>query len=434
MKYILGIDLGTSYFKFGLYDENLNLKGLGRVTVEKDTGSGDLCELPSERFINLIKEGINQACEKANISADKINAIGYSSQASSFILLDKHDNVLTPLVLWPDTRAKDLYPEVVQLWHEKDFLQTTGMGIEPSPELCINKLLWFKRNKPQIWHQTTSVLTISDYLVYLFTGQKAGDMGTTSLLGLMECQTGKWWDKAFDILKIDKQLFAPRFRVGTKIENTCKNAEELFGIKTGTSFYIGSLDHHIAALGAGLGKTADMSESTGTVLACVNFTNSYKPEKNICISPWKGNHYCQLTFDSNGAVSLEWYQKNFAGKYSIAELTKTAEEAGSSLGLKAKPMAFNYKFIEDAFEGINKTHAHGHFMYALMESTANTLNKLINKLCPDKKPKKIVATGGGAKSELWLQIKTQISVCGFLKTNCPEPATLGAAMLTKSTN
>ena len=64
MKYILGIDLGTSYFKFGIFDQELNLKGLGRILVETDTGKGNLCELPSERFLQFIKEGIDQACQR----------------------------------------------------------------------------------------------------------------------------------------------------------------------------------------------------------------------------------------------------------------------------------------------------------------------------------------------------------------------------------
>ncbi|MEN6384921.1 MAG: FGGY-family carbohydrate kinase [Phycisphaerales bacterium] len=428
MNYALGIDLGTSYFKFGLYDENLNLKGLGRVAVEKNIGCGNLCEVSPETFTRLIQEGINQACQQANITSKDISAIGYSSQANSFILLDKNNKPLTQLILWPDIRAKILYPEIIKLWNENDFLQTTGIGIEPSLGLCINKLLWYKKNKPEIWNQTANVLTISDYLVYLFTGQKAGDMGTASLLGLMDCQTGKWWNKAFDILQIDQKLFTPRLTIGTKI-NTCKASEELFSIKSGTSFYIGSLDHHIAALGAGLNKNADMSESTGTVLACVNFTDKYMPRKNVSISPWKSNHYCQLTFDSNGAVSLEWYQQNFAKEHSLTELIKMAEEVGSSQGLKAKKMAFNYKSVEDAFEGIKKIHTHGHFVYALMESTANTLNNLVQKLSPDKKPKKIVATGGGAKSDLWLEIKSKITGHEFIRTDYPEPATLGAGKL-----
>jgi xylulokinase len=250
-------------------------------------------------------------------------------------------------------------------------------------------------------------------------------MGTASLLGLLVCEKGQWWDKAFDILKIERNLFSPRFRFGTEL-NVCKSGDELFGIKKGTGFYMGSLDHHMAALGAGLGVIADLSESTGTVLACVNFADKYLPRENVCISPWKNNQYCQLTFDGNGAVSLEWYQRNFAKQLSIIELIKMAEDVKSSQGLKAKPMAFNYKSIEDAFEGIKKTHTHGNFIYALMESTADTLDGLIRKISPNKKPQKIVATGGGAKSKLWLEIKEKITGCKFVQANVSEPATLGA--------
>ena len=429
MKYILGIDLGTSYFKFGIFDQELNLKGLGRIAVQTDTGKGDLCELLSERFIKSIKEGIDHACKQADIPAENISGIGYSSQANSFILLDKNDKALTPLVLWPDTRAKDFYPRVVKLFNDNDFLKTTAMGIEPSPQLCINKLLWFKESKSQIWKNVGSILTISDYLVYLFTGRKAGDMGTASLLGLMDCRSGRWWDKAFDILNIDKSLFSPRLRIGSQAETTNSFIADQTGVKIGTPFYIGSLDHHMAALGAGLPDGADISESTGTVLACVNFTENYRPQKDICISPWMDNKYAKLAFDGNGAGCLQWYQKNFAEEYSLTELVQMAQEAGSAAGLKAKPMSFNYSSLAEVIENIDNKHTHGHFIFAFMESTANTLNELINKLACNGKTKKVAATGGGAMSDLWLKIKAQITGCEFVRVDCSEPAARGAAMI-----
>ena len=58
MELVLGIDLGTSYFKLGLFDSDGNLCGLGRVAVEKDTGNGSLCELPTERFWKLLQMGL----------------------------------------------------------------------------------------------------------------------------------------------------------------------------------------------------------------------------------------------------------------------------------------------------------------------------------------------------------------------------------------
>ncbi len=428
MKYRLGIDLGTSYFKFGIYDEGLNLKGLARVTVEKDTDDGRLCEVPSGRFIYLLKTGISQACEQAEISPDRIDAIGYSSQANSFILLDKHDEPLTPMVLWPDRRVDKLYPEVEQLWNDNAFLKTTGIGIEPSSEFCVNKILWFKYNQPDTWKKVQHIMTIPDYLTYLFTGIRAGDVGTASLLGLIDCQSGQYWDRAFNILGLDVNLFSLRLEVGFEIGKTNQASSNLIGVQKNIPLYAGSLDHHMAALGAGLKKNADLSISIGTVLACVNFTDHYIPQKDICISPWKKGQYCQLAFDENGAVSLEWYKNNFASQHSMEDLNKMALEVSSSDGLTVKAFAYKFFTLKTAFENIMPCHNHGHFMYALMESTANTLKELVGKLCPDHKPKRVVATGGGAQSDLWLNICSEKLHSEIFRADCSEPATKGAVI------
>ncbi len=434
MRFTLGIDLGTSYFKFALFDSQNKLCGLSRILVEKDTGKGELCELPAERFFDYIKDGIALACSDAKANPDQIISIGYSSQANSFILLDSNDKPLTPLVLWPDNRCEKIHPQVKELWDQPQFQQTTGIGMDAATQFCINKLLWFKHNRQQLWSKAKSIMTISDYLTFLFTGKKIGDRGAASLLGLMDSRTGQWWGKAFDILGIDETLFSARCQVGTEAGDLTGAISNSLGIKKTASFYIGSLDHHMAALGAGLGQIADMSESIGTVIACVNFTEKYNPTKGVCISPWRNGKYCQLTFDANGTASLDWYQKNFAVKYKISELVKIAEKTDPSQALVARSMAFQYKTIEQVFSGIEKFHHHGHFIRALMESSAQTLTELVNKLSPDTKPVKIVATGGGAKSDLWLKIKSDLIGSSIIRSEFEEPACRGAALICKKKN
>lgn len=426
MKYSLGIDLGTSYFKFGIYDENTNLKGLGRVAVGKNTGNSSLCELPVERFQKLLKTGIDQACQQAQITPSAINSMGYSSQANSFLLLDESFQPLTPLILWPDTRYPNIHPKVKQLWDQPEFLQTTAIGIELSAGFCIDKLAWLREEKPSRWLKVKHIMTISDYLTFLFTNQTVGDMGTASLLGLLDCKNAKWWNKAFEILDLDKSVFSKRCEVGTKIENAAGEFSRSIGLAKSAKFYIGSLDHHMAALGAGVGKISDMSISIGTVLACVNITKSYNPTAGVCISPWKDRKYCQLIFDGNGATSLEWYQQNFANDISLEKLVQMAEKINLPDGLIAKPQAFKYQNIEDAFINVEEKHTHGNFIYALMVSSAQTLVELINKISPDNKPKRILATGGGAKSQLWLDITSKITGLDITKSKYHEPATVGA--------
>jgi len=429
MVFVLGIDLGTSYFKLGVFDRAGNLCGLGRVFVPKKVGDGSLCEITTEAFWSLLKQGIAEACQQAKIQPSEIEAMAYSSQANSFVLLNNNYQALTPLIVWPDQRVKRTPSVVTQLWQRDDFLQTTGNGGGYGRELCISKLCWYQKNHPQIWSATNHVMTISDYFTYCMTGQAVGDGGTAALLGIQDLKNLKWWNQALEILGLSESQLSEILRPGTAAGVVSSDGTARLGLKAGVPFAVGSLDHHVAAIGAGVGQIADMSESTGTVLACINFTNKYRPVPDRCIGPGVDEHdYYQLVHNANGAGALQWYQQHYAADLSIAELAGLAEsvEIGSD-GLIAKVAPDQYDGL-NGFVGISDPHTHGHFVRAIMESTAASLAMLVENLY-ENKPKRIVATGGGAHSDLWLRIKADLTGVEFVTSNCSEPACKGAAML-----
>ena len=421
--------MGTSYFKAGLFDTNGVLRGLGRKFVEKDTGNGDKCELPVDYFWSLLLQCLSDAYRQAKAKPEDVRAVSYSSQANSFLLLDNSDEPLTPLILWPDKRVKEPDSTVRGIFQRSDFQRITGMGISLPPQLSIAKIRWLQKNQPSLWGQVKRIMTISDYLVFGLTGETVGDMGTASLLGLLDIQKCKWWDDTLQILELDKQQLSKPVRPGTTAGTITKEGARRLGLSSGIPFIAGGLDHHIAAIGAGLGEYTDMSESTGTVLACVNCREEYFPKKDICITPGlSNNHYFQMAFDENGANSLEWYQKQYAPGLSIPDLLDMAADIKiGSEGLVASPCTGSYK-NPDGFINVKQSHQHGHFVRAILESTALSLTGIVDKLVSEKNPNKIVATGGGARSTLWRQIKADLLGIEFTVTECSEPACLGAAM------
>ena len=429
MRYILGIDLGTSYFKAAVFSSSGKILGLGRQAVTKDQDRSGKCELPIERFWRILAASIAEATVEAEIYPDQIEAVGYSSQANSYLLLDKECNPLTPLILWPDTRPGGVYPESKQLWQAPDFLQTTGVGIDINPSLMANKLLWHQKEQPEIWEKTRYIKTISDHLIFSLTGNHYSDLGTASLLGLLDVKREIWWPKALEIIGINKSMLSDNIRSGQKAGTITSDGSKLLGLKEDIPVYAGSLDHYMAAIGAGIGQATNVTESTGTVVACVNIANKFKPQRGVCISNsiWKGKYF-QLAFSENGAVSLEWYKNLFAPRQSMEQLVKMAQQTGTSAGLVAQPMAYKYHGLE-AFEGICDKHTHGHFINATMESVAITLKDLILKLNHEI-PATVISTGGGAQSSHWLNIKSDIlDGCSFIAADCREPACKGAAMI-----
>ncbi len=430
MSFFLGIDLGTSYFKAGVFDGKGNLRGLGRQVVNKETGEGTVCELPVAVFWRTLHTTIGEAVKNANIAPGEIRAVSYSSQANSFILLDSKDEPLTPLILWPDKRAEKNEFPLWNLTDNNEFLEKTGLGFSLNSQFAIAKISWIQNKQPKIWEQVNSILSISDYLTFKLTGQKISDVSTASMTGLLDVTKCRWWNSALKAFSIDAgSLFTPQ-RIGSSVGKLTKTGAQLIGLSSGTSYYLGGLDHHCAAIGSGITQNNTICESTGTVLSCVGYAHKYDPGMNYCTAPGLSiGQYFQMAFNDNGALSLEWYQRMFAPDLNISELLKMAEDVKKGCdGLAAKPCANKYQGLS-GFENIKPFHQHGHFIRALLESTSESLSVLSKLLKKTDFSDGIISTGGGAQSTLWVKIKADKLSTDFYIPECSETACMGAAMI-----
>lgn len=429
MRFFLGIDLGTSFFKAGIFDETGVMHGLGRYPVKKSRSNGGVSELDVAIFWKTVLFAIQQAIKEANISPKQISALSYSSQANSFILLDHLDNPLTPLILWNDERVVNWSVQMRELVTRRDFVDKTGLGIPPGRGSLIAKVGWFKQQQPQEWGKVRHLMSISDYLLFMLTGNPASDMSSSSMTGLLEVQKGEWWQDALDILGIAKEQLSTVSNVGEFIGHLTKGGAELTGLSPGTSIYLGGLDHHMVAIGAGIPYSGNITESTGTVLACVNYKSEYRPRVGVNIARGLNEErYFQMTFNTNGAIVLDWYQSTYAPELSIPELLAMAEVVTpGSDGLIARPSAHQYEDLK-GFVGVKENHRHAHFVRAILESTSLGLSELVNELNGEETAA-IVPSGGGARSRLWLQIKADMLNRVFLLPNSGELACRGAAVL-----
>ncbi len=429
---VLGIDLGTSYFKAGLFDRQGHLRGLGRVQVQTDSPGSGQYDLPVERFWTSIRSAVTLALREAGATAQHIAGLSYSSQANSFVLLDENAAPLTPLIIWSDLRAQEVDDALAALWRRDDYLETTGTDLA-SPQLAVAKLRWFQRNEPKVWARTHRIQTISDYFAYTLTDQFVGDEGTTALLGLWNMRERAWWPAGLEAAGIHREQLGGPLPPGTRAGEVTPEGAKRLGIRPGIPFAVGSLDHHTAAIGAGLGILAPATESTGTVLCALRGTDTYVARSGCCIGPGThgvgGNHrHYTFAFDGNGAGTLEWYQRTQAPGMSIEELLEHAQKvpAGAD-GLVIRPLSAGTPSLE-AFAGRKSQHGHGHYARAILESTATSLAGLMDQLYSDELPEAVCATGGGARSDLWLQIKANTLGKPFIRTRCPEPACLGAGL------
>lgn len=401
MSLLLGIDLGTSYFKVGLFALDGTLRGLGRVAVEKQAPAPGRSEMAVEVFWRTLRAGLALALAEAKAEPGDIIGLSYSSQATTFILLDARDQALTPLIFWTDTRGDPVEPALLEFSRTESFHRHVGYAGISGQSGC-SKWRWFQREQPKVWSATRRVMTLSDYFTYTLTGLPVGDSSTAAFLGLYDLRSCAWWQPALSAFEIDSTRLSQPMPPGSSVGRTGERAHEFLGLPAGISFAVGALDHHAAAIGSGLGTLADVSISTGTVLAALVLVERPALLAECFHGPHTdGRRFYRLAFDANGAGELEDYQRQHAPHWRLEELIAQA----------VTPRTSEARAVRKILERVSETHA-----------------QLVRAVLPGERPRRVVATGGGSRSPLWVQMNADHLGVPVVTPRSPERACLGAAI------
>ena len=427
MNTYLGIDLGTTNIKAVLADVDGTILGVHREQIYYDWSDDGGCELPVPRFHEALIRCIGGVCGKAGSAADRIEAVGYASQANTFLLLDADQEPLTPIISWQDDRLSYTPACIDELWERQDYKEVTGLGLL-GRRFAVAKVVAYQNTT--LWPRVRYFSTISDFLVTTFTGELKGDGSTASLLGIYDIRSGDWWDDALSIVGIDRSQLAEVLHPGAFAASVSPRASKLTGLRSGIPVVVGGLDHYIAAIGAGVTTIAEMSESTGTVLACTYVGDGIEPMADACVGPTlDGAGRYLLTFDNAGGVLLERYRESVCPERSFPEMDDLAARAApGAVSSIERIRADRTVDFADPMPTENADEKIGREIRAILEATAFRMRNLAMKAAGSSPPH-IVSTGGGARSRIWARIKAAVAGSTFYVIETTEPAALGGAFL-----
>lgn len=419
MKYLLGIDVGTTSLKAALFDENaFCVKSVTKdYTLET---KGDMVELEADVYVKLAKEVIDE------ISQDfTIYALSIDTQCETMILTDECGKPLRKAIVWLDNRAVKEAKKIKERFGEKCVYEVTGQP-EITATWPASKLLWVKENEPDIFLKIRKVFLLEDYLLYKLTGEFVTEPTLQSSTIYFKIKENIWWDEMLEFIGLDKSALPEVKPCGTIIG-------EYEGIKVVT----GAIDQIAGAIGAGVVKKGIISEMTGTTMVIFvpsDNVPAYDPGSKIpCHINYDGK-YCLLAWTPTAGIALKWFKNNFCENFSFKELDELAEkiQPGSS-GLTFLPYlcgATMPEYNPDAkgvFYGLTMEHTRGHFVRSILESVACMLKEsldYINAGCEE-----IRTMGGGASSPLWCKIKADMTGKRLVTLENQETACLGGAIL-----
>ncbi len=419
MKYLLGVDVGTTSLKAVLFDEKMQPV---RTVLKEYTlnVSGDCVEFPAEQYWSLFSEAL------AEIECDyEITAMSIDTQCETLIITDAAGNPLTDAIVWLDNRAVAQADTIKAHFGEQKVYEVTGQ-----PEITATwpacKLLWLKENRADIWPQIDKIFLLEDYLLYRATGRFVTERTLQSSTIYYDIHKGEWWQEMLDFIGVTPAQL-PKLYGSGELVGTYKN------IQVSTS----AIDQIAGAIGAGIVKKGIVSEMTGTTMVIFVPTDTvpvYNPGSKIpCHVNFDGK-YCLLSWTPTAGIALKWFKNNFCEGYDYNGLNVLAErvEPGCN-GLTFLPYLCGStmpKYNPDAkgaFYGLTMEHTRGHAVRSIMEAVSCMLKSNLDYL--GLECNEIRSMGGGAQSNLWCQIKADMCGKKIVTLKNEETGCLGSAIL-----
>ncbi len=435
MATVLVLDLGTTYFKAALFDRDGRLRAVHREAPPIRHPRPEWWELDVDGFGEAIRRVVAAVRADAPAALGEAVAVTFATQTNSFVLLDADGRPLTPIVLWPDERAAGLADEVRSLSSAPDFRAVTGVP-ELGTQFMAAKLLWLQREQPDVWRRAGRLCLISDYLTLWLTGRHVTEAGAAGLTGAVDIHALRWWPETRARIGLADIGLPAVTRAGTDLGAIRPEAAAGLGLPPVCRFVVGCLDQFAGAIGAGNIEPGGVSETTGTVLATVRcagaFATSAPP--GVFQGPaFDPGVYYQMIFGSTAANLLELFRNQLPDRPAFESLDRLASAVppgAEGLRLRAEPRPSG---IEGLFTGRTDRHTIGHQARAIMEGVAHALAEQLDPLCGPQRPAEVRSCGGAARSDLWLQIKADVLGIPTVAIDCPEPTSLGAAMLAART-
>ncbi|MFP3916381.1 xylulokinase [Lysinibacillus telephonicus] len=438
MKYVIGIDLGTSAVKVLLMNQN------GEVCMEISKSypliqekSGYSEQNPSH-WVEKTKEALSELVKKFDDNVDNIEGISFSGQMHGLVLLDENCEVLRPAILWNDTRTTKQCEEIYEIVGKEKLLSITR---NPALEgFTLPKLLWVKEHESDIFKKASVFMLPKDYLRFQMTGNIHSEYSDAAGTLLLNVSEKKWSKEICELTGIDYSLCPPLIESHDCVGTIKTSFAMETGLSKETKVFAGSADNACGAIGSGIlseGKTLCSIGTSGVILSYEENKDRDFQGKVHYFNHGKENAFYTMGVTLAAGYSLSWFKDVFAENETFEDLLAGVDEIPiGANGLIFTPYLVGERtphadsVIRGSFIGMDGAHTRKHFVRSVLEGITFSLNETIHIFRENGKTiEKIVSIGGGAKNEEWLQMQADIFNANIVKLSSEQGPGVGAAML-----
>ncbi|KLI75299.1 MULTISPECIES: FGGY-family carbohydrate kinase [Lacticaseibacillus] len=441
---LMGLDLGTTGVKSTITDNQGNILSAAYREYETSVPREGEYELDPSVVWSATKEVIQ---ESKKFVKENVLAVSVSSFGEAFVAVDDQGQPLMNTMLQTDSRGKDELKDLLTRISAEDIRNKTGLN--PAVTFAVPKIMWIKKHRPELYGKIHRILLYGAYILYKLGNVDAIDYTLADRSLAFNVSTNDWDPDILAAAGIDRKLLPKCYRLGTVVGTIKPELASELGINADMKLVTGAHDQICVSIGAGTIDVGDATDGMGSVdnISPIFTDTSHLKEnakKNYPTVPYLDNKYTTIAYMYDGGTSLKWYRDTFG-----FEEVQAAELSGVSVYnifdkyVPKKPTnllvlphfsgaAVPY-FDEDArgmILGLSGATRKPDIYRALMEGVAFEMRmNLDNMEAGGMHVNHLRATGGGSRSDTWLQIKADVFNREVGRVHMKESGTMGVIIM-----
>lgn len=444
---LLGIDIGTSSSKGVLCTTDGDV--LASSIIEHDTSfprpgwaEHDADKIWWGEFVQICGKLLSGEYSGLDVGGVAVSAIG-----PCMLPLDDTNRPLRPGILYGiDSRAQTEIDWLEDHYGADAMFELNGMAL--TSQAVGPKIRWLREHEPEIFARTAKIHSASGYMVLRLTGEHVMDRHTASYyVPLFDVRNLSWDDRFSDrVIGLDK---LPRLLDADEIAGTVSAAAaEETGLAMGTPVTAGTIDAAAEAISVGVVDPGDMMVMYGSTLFLIDLVERPHPDRRMWTAAYclPDRHAVTGSITSSGLLTawfrdqlggVELARANAGGANAYVQLAELAADVSpGSAGLVCLPyFAGERTPLDDpdargVFAGLTLRHTRGHLYRSVLEAIGFGLRSNLDVMSEmNAAPRRLVAVGGGAQSDIWTQIVSDVTGVAQILPERTVGASYGDALL-----
>jgi sugar (pentulose or hexulose) kinase len=419
--FLLGVDVGTSSVKAGVFDPVGNLLSTARLPYRLSTPRPGRVEQDPEAWWSLCKEAVKDVARR--VDANRLAAMCVVALAPSLVCVDSRGEPVRPAPVWSDRRCESEADEIAERLGTRAF----------SPLLA--QCLWLERNEADNYSRTRWVFQPYEYINFKLTGEVVSIALVPDRL--------PWSKRHLELVGIDTNRFPQRqCETGEVVAMLLHDQAVEMGLPSGLPVVAGTVDTFSTWLGTATMRKGELCASVGTTSSAALVWDERLEDASLRVSsiPHVADSGWVMTNPmSSGGLFLDWFARQFCG--SDQQPFDAIFRAADSIPVGANGLiALPYLTGERApifdprargvFFGITPAHTKDHFARAILESTGFALRDLCDAIVEiGGEIREVHLAGAAARNQVWATIITDMLGKRTLIPKVADSGLVGAAML-----